>query len=115
MIITRLHLLQRRLNTTAAALAKRPKLTQLTRQNAENVELVENNRGEVVTFTQYTNRELDELRIESLGVDENPTFERLIKTAVLLLLAVVYVAFVEPEGIGLFLTIWFKNNQVKID
>ena len=72
-------------------------MSQLTR-HAENVELVENERGETITFTQYTNRELEELRIESLAVDENTKHEQMIKRAVALLLILVYFAFVDPEG-----------------
>ena len=72
-------------------------MSQLTR-HAENVELVENEHGETITFTQYTNRELEELRIESLAVDENTKHEQMIKRAVALLLILVYFAFVDPEG-----------------
>ena len=57
-------------------------MTQLSRKT-ENVELVENERGELVTFTNYTNRELEELKIEALSIDEETKQNRLIKAFVL--------------------------------
>ena len=74
-------------------------MTQLSRKT-ENVELVENERGELVTFTNYTNRELEELKIEALSIDEETKEARGIKALVICIMAVVYLVMVDPKGTG---------------
>lgn len=74
-------------------------MTQLSRKT-ENVELVENERGELVTFTNYTNRELEELKIEALSIDEETKQNRLIKAFVLCVFGIVYLVHVDPKGTG---------------
>ena len=83
------------------AVARKPKLTQLSRQSdSRQIVQRENASGELVSFSQYTDNELVEMKNEAneWGADKTEVYFG--RALVFVTLFTVYWYTVKPEGIG---------------